>query len=118
MKLSGKQRRFLRSLGHHLDAVVQIGKEGIGEPQVEAIRQALLDHELIKVRLLKYAPLELGEVIFQVEENTPGVCVQKLGKTLLFYAPHPEKPSLVLPKGKAGTDEGDDEDEEAEESEE
>src|SRR5207244_3272548 len=32
--LSGKQRRYLRALGHHLDPVLQIGHEGLSDALV------------------------------------------------------------------------------------
>ncbi|HET9934754.1 MAG TPA: YhbY family RNA-binding protein, partial [Polyangiaceae bacterium] len=50
--LSGKQRRYLRSLGHELSPVVQIGHQGLTEAVLSAIDQALETHELIKVRAL------------------------------------------------------------------
>src|SRR4051812_15797394 len=47
--LSGRATRYLRGLGHHLDAIVQIGKDGITEGVIAATRAALLAHELVKV---------------------------------------------------------------------
>ena len=58
MPLTGKQNQYLRSLGHHLDALVQIGKHGVTESIVAAVHQALLDHELIKIRIHTEAPSE------------------------------------------------------------
>ena len=49
--LNGKQRRYLRALGHHRDPVVQVGKEGISEGLVSALDVALETHELVKVKL-------------------------------------------------------------------
>ena len=48
--LNGAQRRFLKSLAHHLKPVVQIGKSGISDALVESVSQALDSHELIKIR--------------------------------------------------------------------
>src|SRR5690348_583007 len=56
--LSGKAARYLRGLGHHLDPIVQIGKDGITEGVVTATRTALLAHELIKVKILPEAPID------------------------------------------------------------
>ena len=49
--LTGKQRRYLRSLGHHLDPVIHVGKEGISEGLIGAADVALEEHELIKIKL-------------------------------------------------------------------
>ena len=54
--LSGKQRRYLRGLGHHLDAVVHVGKDGLSDGLVVATDAALVQHELIKVRLADSVP--------------------------------------------------------------
>ena len=51
MPLTGKQRRALRALGHHLEPVVLVGQNGITDGVVAAVDQALHDHELIKVKL-------------------------------------------------------------------
>lgn len=50
--LTGAQRRRLRGLGHSLQAIVHVGKEGVTESVRNAVDEALDDHELIKVRFL------------------------------------------------------------------
>lgn len=96
MKLTGKQKRELRSMGHHLEPVIYFGKNGLDTPQYEAFEQALLDHELIKVKLGKSSIINIKELIELIESNTRAVCVQSIGKTALFYAPHPEEPKIKL----------------------
>ena len=51
MKLSGKQVRYLRGLGHHLDPVIMLGKGGLSEAIVDKTSEALDTHELIKVKV-------------------------------------------------------------------
>ncbi len=83
-------RRRLRSAGHGLHALVQIGKEGTTEPVRRQIHQALDHHELVKVKVGTESP----EDRFAVAEGLaaePGVQVaQILGRTLLLYKRNPE----------------------------
>ena len=95
--LSGKQRRYLRGLGHHLDAVVQVGKDGLTEGLVGATDAALEQHELIKVRLGESAPGDRHEVASELAAATSAELVQVLGRTLLLYRRRAEEPAIVLP---------------------
>ena len=95
--LTGKQRRYLRSLGHHLQPVVQLGKEGPSDGIVAATLQALRDHELIKVRLLGSAGEDRRGIADELAASTESEVAQVLGRTLLLYKPHPEEPTIVLP---------------------
>jgi RNA-binding protein len=97
MPLTGKQRRHLRALGHHLTALVQIGKEGLSDTLVAAADRALLDHELIKVKLGQNAEVELEAAAASLAERTGSEIAQILGKTILLYRPHPEAPVIALP---------------------
>jgi RNA-binding protein len=87
-------RRRLRGLGHALTPVVQIGKLGASDAVTKQVNQALLDHELVKVKLGSECPetrFELAEQIAAV----PGVnVVQILGRTILLYKRHPKKPKF------------------------
>jgi len=89
---SSELRRRLRGSGHSLDPVVQIGKLGATDGVLKQISRALLDHELIKVKLGSESP----ETRFELAEtfaSLPGVKVaQILGRTLLLYSRHPKKP--------------------------
>lgn len=96
MTLCPRERSYLKGLGHHLEPLVQIGKEGLGAPQVAALEQALFDHELIKVRLGKNAPLEFGELIEALPKLTKAEVVQHIGKVVLIYKARPEKPTIDL----------------------
>ena len=97
MGLTGKQRRFLRSLGHHLDAVVQVGKHGVSDPVVAAADAALAAHELIKIRCASECPQDRDEVAIALTTAVAAELVQKLGRTLLLYRPDPERPRIALP---------------------
>ena len=95
--LTGKQRRYLRGLGHHLEPVVHVGKDGITEGLVGAADRALGDHELIKVRLGESAGADRHEIAASLAESTGAELVQVLGRTFLLYRRRPEEPTIQLP---------------------
>ena len=49
--MTGKQRRFLRGLGHDLNALVLVGQKGISDGLIENLNEQLLAHELVKVKV-------------------------------------------------------------------
>jgi RNA-binding protein len=97
--LTGRQRRHLRSLGHHLDPVVQLGKGGLTDGIVAAIDQALTDHELVKIRLGTECPDDKDDVASRLAPAVKGEVAQVLGRTILVYRRHPKEPKIALPKG-------------------
>ncbi len=101
MELTGKQKHHLRALGHHLDPVVWLGKNGLDAPQLDFIDQALWDHELIKVKVGKSAPFDVKEMIEIVEAETGALCVQKIGKLGMFFRPNADEPKIRVPGFKA-----------------
>jgi RNA-binding protein len=97
MKLNGKQRHFLRGLGHGLDPVVHVGKEGLTDALAAALTTALDTHELVKVKLGPAAPEERHEAADELAARTSSELVQVLGRAILLYRRHPEEPRIVLP---------------------
>lgn len=89
--------RFLRGLGHELQPVVQIGKEGVTAGVVAATSAALLAHELIKVKILAECPEDRHEAAAHVAEECKAALAQVLGRTALLYRRHPKKPRIALP---------------------
>ncbi len=95
-ELSGHQRTYLRGKAHDLDPVVQIGAEGITEAVKKAVDRALLDHELIKVRMRR--PEDKKAMADELAEATGAALCGLVGHTAILYRPHPEKPRLHLPQ--------------------
>jgi len=96
MPLSGKQRRTLRALGHHLHAVVQVGHAGVTDALVAAVEQALHDHELVKVRISENASEPRAVVAAELATATSSEVAQLLGRTVLLYRARPTDPKIVL----------------------
>jgi RNA-binding protein len=96
--LSGKAIRHLRGLGHHLDPVVQIGKDGITDALVNATREALHAHELVKVKVGSEAPLDRKAAGEELATRSGSMLAQTLGRTFLLYKRHPNRPKIVLPR--------------------
>lgn len=96
--VKGSGIRYLRGLGHHLDPVVQIGKEGITDALVAATNEALRTHELIKVKVGTESPIDRKEAGPELAAKTGATLAQVLGRTLLLYKRHPSKPKIELPR--------------------
>ena len=96
--LTGKQRRHLRALGHHLNAVVQVGHEGVTDAVVQQADAQLEAHELIKIKISENAPEERSDAAELLAEKTRAHVAQVLGRTALLYRRRKEKPAIVLPK--------------------
>ena len=97
MKLTSKQKKYLKGLGHHLKPIIQLGKDGVSKEFVANLDDCLEHHELLKIKVLENAPNERGELAFQIEKKARGSVTQIIGKTLLFYRPFKEEPEIKLP---------------------
>ena len=83
-KLSGADRKYLRSIGHHHDAKVMIGKNGLNEKVVESADMALEANELIKIRFVEHKD-EKRELTEELARGTQSEVVGMLGHTALLY---------------------------------
>ena len=93
--LNKKQKQTLRAAANALKPLVIIGKEGITETLCESVDVSLEAHELIKVSLLKTAPLDVKEAAIEVAVATKSDIVQIIGRTIVLYRkslkhPNPE----------------------------
>jgi RNA-binding protein len=96
MMLSGKQKRYLRGLGHGLKAVITIGKGEIGEAVIKETDAALAVHELIKVKILESSLIDRSEAAELLSRSCGAEVAQILGRTILLYR-RGDDPGLELP---------------------
>lgn len=97
MSLTPKQRQYLKGLGHALNPIQQIGKEGLNDRQLASISKALEDHELIKVNILENADLSKNDVSETILSALNAETVQTIGRKILLYKKSKEKSKIVLP---------------------
>ncbi len=101
--LTRARRRELIAAGHSLTPVVIVGKSGITDALVEAASQALDDHELIKIRILRTAPEERAETAAVLAQRTGAALLKVTGRTALLYRPAPprdEKPDRAAARSR------------------
>jgi len=95
--MTGKQKRYLRALAHPLKPVVNLGKQGLSQETKREIEVQLLDHELIKLKVLDSCPFTKKECADELSRAKSLEVVQVIGKTLVLYCPHPDEPEIELP---------------------
>ena len=97
MELTPRQRAQLRSLAHPLKPVFHIGKDGITETSLRSLQEAFNSRELLKVKVQSAAPVTAAEAGAQLASRLPDVHhVQTIGRTVVLYRRHPEKPEIEL----------------------
>ncbi len=101
IELTSDQRRYLKSLAHHLNPVVMIGNNGLTDAVIREVALNLDAHELIKIRVLGDDRALREQFLQQICTDLDAAAVQHIGKLLLVYRPGPEdKQKIVLPKKK------------------
>ncbi len=83
--LTGKQKRELRKEAHNLNAIFQVGKDGVTQNQANGISDALEAKELLKVKLLDSCPDDVNTVALELSVLTKSEVVQIIGRTIVLY---------------------------------
>ena len=92
-KLRGKQARHLRALGHHLQPVIFVGKEGVTESLIRSTDEVITVRELIKVKLQQNSPVAKEEAAEHLARATNSAVAQIIGRTILLYRENPDLPA-------------------------
>ncbi len=98
--LASYQRKALRGLANPLRPIVHVGEAGVSDQVLRALDEALLAHELVKVRLL--APEDKKATAQAIADKSGAALCGLVGHTVILYRPHPEDPRIELPERQPG----------------
>ena len=89
---SGSERASLRGELHGEAPVLQVGRDGLTEAVVAAVREALAARELIKVRFGKGSPVDAGEGGRRLAERLSAELLGTIGRVAMLYRPREDGP--------------------------
>ena len=82
--LTSSNKRQLKAMANHLNAIFQVGKDGVNNNMITDVLNYLNKNELMKVSILQNCPQDKKEVAQMFEENDIEI-VQIIGKTIVLY---------------------------------
>ena len=83
--LTSKQRAYLRGLANSENAILQIGKGGIGENLAKTVSDALEARELIKITILENCMETPKEAANAIADATGADVVGVIGRKVILY---------------------------------
>ena len=95
--MTSKQRAYLRALSNKLDAIFQVGKNGLNDNLIKQVDDALEARELIKLSVLETSPDDNYFVANELAMKTNSVLVQVMGNKVTLYRPKKKNPRIILP---------------------
>ncbi|SUM71315.1 ribosome assembly RNA-binding protein YhbY [Staphylococcus hominis] len=95
--LTGKQKRYLRSLAHNIDPIFQIGKAGINDNMISQIDETLENRELIKIHILQNNFDDKTDLAQTLSQATNSEVVQVIGSMIVIYRESQENKEISLP---------------------
>ena len=96
--MTSKQRAYLRGLANKIDAIFQVGKNGISDNLFMQVNDALEARELIKLNVLETSPEDIQEIANTLSEATNSVLVQTVGNKITLYRARKKNSKIQLPK--------------------
>lgn len=95
--MTSKQRAYLRGLANKLDAIFQIGKNGINDNLIKQLNDALEARELIKITVLETAPDSAKNLSFEIARITDSIVVQVVGNKITLFRQKKKDSRIELP---------------------
>ena len=95
--LTGKQKRYLRSLAHNIDPIFQIGQAGINDNMISQIDETLENRELIKIHILQNNFDDKNDLAQTLSQATNSEVVQVIGSMIIIYRESQENKEISLP---------------------
>lgn len=94
--MDSKTRAKLRSLANPIEAILQVGKNGLGDALQKQVDDALTAREMIKLTVLETCPETPREMAAALAAATGAEVVQVVGRKVTLYRRNPEKTILDL----------------------
>ena len=94
--MDSKTRAKLRSLANPIEAILQVGKNGLGDALQKQVDDALTAREMIKLTVLETCPETPREMAAVLASATGAEVVQVVGRKVTLYRKNPEKTILDL----------------------
>ena len=94
--MDSKTRAKLRSLANPIEAILQVGKNGLGDGLQKQVDDALTAREMIKLTVLETCPETPREMAAALAAATGAEVVQVVGRKVTLYRKNPEKTILDL----------------------
>lgn len=83
--LNARDKKILRAQAQQYRSLFQIGKDGISDNLIATLDDSLRAHELVKLNLLKTAPLSTAEAAAMLAQATDSELVHSIGRTIVLY---------------------------------
>jgi RNA-binding protein len=96
--MTSKQRAYLRGLANKIDAIFQVGKNGISNNLIMQVNDALEARELIKLNVLETSPEDIQKIADTLSEATNSILVQTVGNKITLYRARKKNSKIQLPK--------------------
>ena len=97
MKLTNKQKQYLKGLAHSMKPVVQLGNNGLTEGVLAEIENALAYHELIKVKVASDDREEKSLIMDAIVRESGAHKIQAIGHTMVLFKQSEDK-KISIPK--------------------
>ena len=83
--LNARDKKILRAQAQQYRSLFQIGNDGISDNLIATLDDSLRAHELVKLNLLKTAPLSTAEAAAMLAQATDSELVHSIGRTFVLY---------------------------------
>ena len=78
-------KKAFRGVAHHLDPVVSVSDRGLSDGIIAETERALMDHELIKVKVDALQKSDRLAITTALAEQTRAKVIQNIGKVAVLY---------------------------------
>ena len=97
LKISSKERAYLRSLSNNMQPIFQIGKGGLTGEIYKQLSNALEARELIKITVLETCYVSAKEAAGMIADMIGAAVVAVTGRKIVLYRESQENKKIFLP---------------------
>ena len=95
--MTSKQRAYIRGLANTIDAIFQVGKNGVSDNLVTQLSDALEAREIIKISVLENSDFDVKELGILLADKTNSELIQTVGNKITLFRQKKKNSKIVLP---------------------
>ena len=93
--LTNIQKRKLKALAQRLEPILKIGKSGLSDGFIQSLKDALADHELVKVKFSDHKE-EKKQLSPLLAEKTASHLIMRVGNVAVLYREQADPAKRVI----------------------